>query len=142
MKKINNYSWEQRKLSEIATIQKGQQINKAVLFDEGRYYVLNGGMTPSGYTDSFNTKANTISISEGGNSCGFVAFNAENFWSGGHNYTLGNLKMETQFLYQYLKFQENLIAELKISYPSVDEQTKIANLFYCIDQSITLHQRK
>ena len=116
-------------------------------------------MTPSGYTDSFNTKANTISISEGGNSCGFVAFNAENFWSGGHNYTLGNLKMETQFLYQYLKFQENLImsmrvgsglpniqksnlAELKISYPSVDEQTKIANLFYCIDQSITLHQRK
>ena len=152
-------SWEQRKLGDLATIQKGQQINKAVLFDEGRYYVLNGGMTPSGYTDSFNTKANTISISEGGNSCGFVAFNVENFWSGGHNYTLSNLKLETQFLYQHLKFQENLImsmrvgsglpniqksnlAEVKITYPSLGEQTKIAHLLYWIDQSITLHQRE
>ena len=152
-------SWEQRKLGDIATIQKGQQINKAVLFDEGRYYVLNGGMTPSGYTDSFNTKANTISISEGGNSCGFVAFNSENFWSGGHNYTLSNLKLEMQFLYQYLKFQEHFIMsmrvgsglpnmqksnleEVKISYPSLGQQKKIAFLLYCIDQSITLHQRE
>ena len=149
--------WEQRKLGEISTIQKGQQINKAVLFDEGRYYVLNGGMTPSGYTDSFNTMEDTISISEGGNSCGFVALNTEKFWSGGHNYTLNNIKLKTQFLYQNLKFQENSImnmrvgsglpniqksslAELYIFYPTAEEQTQIANLFYNLDQSITLHQ--
>lgn len=146
-------------MREISTIQKGQQINKAVLSDEGKYYVLNGGITPSGYTDSFNTMEDTISISEGGNSCGFVALNIEKFWSGGHNYTLNNLKLETQFLYQNLKFQENSImsmrvgsglpniqksslAELNVSYPTAHEQIQISNLFYDLDSLITLHQCK
>lgn len=57
---VFNYSWEQRKLDEISTINKGQQLNKSSLESNGTYYVLNGGMTPSGYTESYNTKANTI----------------------------------------------------------------------------------
>ena len=124
------------------------------------YYVLNGGMTPSGYTDSFNTQANTISISEGGNSCGFVAFNKENFWSGGHNYTLSQLKIDVKYLYQNLKKQEQLIMSLRvgsglpnvqksrlseviITYPNSSyEQKKIASILMGVDDLITLHQRE
>ena len=152
-------SWEQRKLTDIASIQKGEQINKSVLLDEGNYYVLNGGMTPSGYTNSYNTNENTISISEGGNSCGFIALNTEKFWSGGHNYTLSNLKVETKFLYQSLKSQENLImamrvgsglpniqksrlGEVDVSYPKMKEQSKISALLFSLDETIVLHQRE
>ena len=124
------------------------------------YYVLNGGMTPSGYTDSYNTRANTISISEGGNSCGFVAYNNENFWSGGHNYTLSQLKIDVKYLYQNLKRQESYIMSLRVgsglpnvqkprlsevivNYPAkTKEQYKIASFLMNVDFLITLHQRK
>ena len=53
------------------------------MVENGKYYVLNGGKEPSGYTNSWNTPESTITISEGGNSCGFVNYNEEKFWSGG-----------------------------------------------------------
>ena len=62
-------------LSDICDIVKGKQINGENLSERGRYYVMNGGTEPSGYYDDYNVEANTISISEGGNSCGYVQFN-------------------------------------------------------------------
>ena len=58
-------------LSEICDIVKGKQINGEYLSESGEYYVMNGGTEPSGYYSEYNVKANTISISEGGNSCGY-----------------------------------------------------------------------
>ena len=55
-------------LSDICNIVKGKQINGENLSDSGNYYVMNGGTEPSGYYDDYNVEANTISISEGGNS--------------------------------------------------------------------------
>ena len=80
------------KLSEICVINKGQQINGVDLLENGLYYMMNGGTSPSGYLNIYNKEANTISISEGGNSCGYVQFNLKKFWSGGHCYTIENLK--------------------------------------------------
>ena len=154
----NNTSWEQRKLCEITTISKGQQINKAELENIGKYYVLNGGMTASGFTDKYNTLAGTISISEGGNSCGFVNFNSEPFWSGGHNYTLINPIINVRFLYQILKFiepkimalrvgsglpnvQKNRLGDVDIVFPTNGEQKKIGLYLEKLDNLITLHQR-
>ena len=156
--KITN-SWEQRKLGEIANIQKGQQLGKAEMSSTGTYYVLNGGMEASGFTNQYNTLANTISISEGGNSCGYVSLNLEHFWSGGHNYTLQNLKINTIFLYQWLKRQEKRIMALRVGsglpniqksslqdvyvkYSTTTEQQAIALFLIKIDNLITLHQRK
>lgn len=82
--------WEEMILNDLCLIQKGEQCNKSELLVDGLYYVLNGGITPSGFMDKYNTEMNTISISEGGNSCGFVKFNFDRFWSGGHCYTLLN----------------------------------------------------
>ena len=69
-------------LADICDIVKGKQVNGEFLTDSGNYYVMNGGIEPSGYYDDYNTEANTISISEGGNSCGYVQFNTTPFWSG------------------------------------------------------------
>ena len=49
------------------------------MLENGEYYVLNGGKEPSGYTNEWNVKENTITISEGGNSCGYVSLNTKKF---------------------------------------------------------------
>ena len=73
----DNPEWKKVKLEKIARIKKGQQLNRITLDRSGEYPVQNGGVKPSGYTDKWNTKENTITISEGGNSCGFVKFNKQ-----------------------------------------------------------------
>ena len=103
-------------LENIVKIQKGQQINGEELSEMGSYYVMNGGVVPSGYLEDFNTPANTISISEGGNSCGYVQYNGVPFWSGGHCYTLIEPinSFNYKYLFHYLKFKEQSIMALRI----------------------------
>ena len=145
---LNSFSkYETLLLENCASIKKGEQLNKTDMIKNGKYYVLNGGVAASGRTDNFNTDKNTISISEGGNSCGFVLFNTEKFWSGGHCYTLQNLKQDinNQYLFHYLKFHEKQIMSLRVGsglpniqkselekfevlLPSADIQNKIANI--------------
>lgn len=147
--------WEVYKLSKICSINKGKQINRSTLSDTGAYPVINGGITPSGYTESSNTQANTITISEGGNSCGFVGFQNEAFWCGGHCYALQNVKTNNLFLYQFLKFIERKIMALRVGsglpniqkkeieiveilVPTHEEQQKIATVLINADQEIDL----
>lgn len=113
---LNSLSGEIVMLSEICNIVKGKQINGEYLADNGNYYVMNGGTEPSGYYEEYNVGANTISISEGGNSCGYVQFNTLPFWSGGHCYTLQNISKNVDhiFLYHYLKSKESQIMRLRI----------------------------
>lgn len=103
-------------LKAIASIDKGQQINGLSLAKTGKYYYLNGGITPSGYVDDYNTLENTIAISEGGNSCGFVSYNTQKFWSGGHCYTLkiNDTQCCSKFLFFYLKYREKVIMQLRV----------------------------
>ncbi len=103
-------------LKSLCSIKKGEQINGSQLSVSGLYYVMNGGITPSGYHSKFNTTAGTISISEGGNSCGYVQYNETDFWSGGHCYTLLNINsaVEKKYLYYYLKAYESQIMTLRI----------------------------
>lgn len=103
-------------LTEVCTILKGKQINGEFLSEKGKYYVMNGGTEPSGYYDKSNAPADTISISEGGNSCGYIQYNREAFWSGGHCYTLNNITPNVckLYLYHYLKSQESSIMKLRI----------------------------
>lgn len=152
--------WEQRKVEELCLIEKGKQINKNKLDLSGKYYVLNGGINPSGFTDKYNTEAETVSISEGGNSCGYVNYNKDKFWSGGHNYTLLKVCINNKFLFQNLKKNETKIMDLRVGsgLPNIqrknlgefdlqiplkqEEQYKIGILFEKIDNLITLHQHK
>lgn len=121
--KIGIYNWMFKenyadyKLKQLAYIVKGDQINNDQLLSNGSYYMMNGGTSPSGYLDSYNVSENTISISEGGNSCGYVQFNSSPFWSGGHCYTIQNVNsalIENKYLYHYLKHKEKEIMNLRI----------------------------
>ena len=136
------------RLGDVVQIQKGKQINSENLSSTGPYYVMNGGITPSGYYTQFNTEANTISISEGGNSCGYVQFNEKPFWSGGHCYSLlyPSTNVDYRFLYHTLKYYQDDIMALRIGsglpniqkkdiesfqimIPSLDEQKRYASFF-------------
>ena len=103
-------------LSEVCNIQKGKQVNGDCLSETGTYYVMNGGTEPSGYYEQCNAPADTISISEGGNSCGYVQYNRDAFWSGGHCYTLTDIQSNVcnLYLYHYLKSKESAIMKLRI----------------------------
>ncbi len=107
---------ETKPLKEICQIRKGEQVNSDQLSEKGEYYVMNGGITPSGYWNKFNTESRTISISEGGNSCGYVQYNKHRFWSGGHCYTLhpDNERVLTKYLFHYLKYRQQDIMALRI----------------------------
>ncbi len=108
--------WEFYLFGNLANINKGQQINKSNLILEGDYPDWNGGITPSGYTDKWNTDAYTITISEGGNSCGFVNYCKQRFWLGGHCYALNLISnnLDKLFFYQLLKFKEAKIMGQRI----------------------------
>jgi restriction endonuclease S subunit len=108
--------WVEKYMSEVCKISKGEQLNKNTLDTTGDYPSYSGGTSPSGYTNQWNTLANTIIISEGGNSCGFVNYINQNFWAGGHCYTIEIIdnKIEKLFLYQQLKFNERKIMRLRV----------------------------
>lgn len=149
--KVRSNEWTEVHLSEIVNIKKGEQIKSEDIDDKGEYYHLNGGIEPSNYTNKYNRPENTISISEGGNSCGFVKWNEEKFWSGGHNYTLEiTKKIEPYFLFTVLKLNQKQIERLrvgsglpniqkkdlermKIKIADYSEQMKISNIYRYID---------
>lgn len=153
--------WEEKRLGNVCDIKKGKQLNRIGLSASEGHPVINGGIAPSGYTDTFNTKGNTIAISEGGNSCGFVNFIKKDFWCGGHCYSLLNIPSDTTvlFLYQYLKLfekkimrlrvgsglpniQRKDIEKLKLKLPSLFEQQKITEFLSSIDNSIESKQQQ
>lgn len=106
--------WKEVKLGEVCEIKKGKQLGRLEMLENGSVPVMNGGILPSGFTNSFNENENTITISEGGNSCGFVSLLKEKFWCGGHCYVLKNLKVEILFLFQILKQKEQEIMRLRV----------------------------
>ena len=147
------------KLSDICIIEKGKQINSDLLIEKGNYYMLNGGILPSGYLNEYNTNENTVTISEGGNSCGYVNFNKTKFWCGGHCYKIISPSVNTSYLYHLLKHNEKIIMDLrvgsglpniqkkdletlKLSIHKNDEQLKIGILFETFDKKISLETNK
>ena len=113
---IENYKdLNKVRLKNICYINKGIQLNKLDMIENGKYYVLNGGKEPSGFTDSWNVNENTITISEGGY-CGYVFFNTEKFYCGGHCYYLTpkSDSFDLKYLYHYLKSNEKEIMKLGV----------------------------
>ena len=105
---LNGAEVEWKPLGEVAKVNKGVQLNKTKLKEEGKYPAYNGGKTYSGWTDDFNVEENTIIISQGGASAGFVNFVTTKFWANAHcYYIIPNLEIvNNRYLYQFLKFQE------------------------------------
>ena len=159
LKHIFSSATVKTKLKNVSSITKGEQINSEELSKSGSYYMLNGGTEPSGYLEKYNTLENTITISEGGNSCGYVKYNKYKFWCGGHCYSIKNKLIDNHYLYQLLKFNEKKIMRLRIGsgLPNIQKkdlenfelfihkknnQYKIANLLMKYDTKIELEKNK
>lgn len=94
-------------LGEVCDIHKGVQFNKTDMKEVGTYPVINGGINPSGYAEVFNEGKNTITISQGGASAGYVNFLRNKFWLGAHCYAV--IPYDTvlnKYLYHFIKMNE------------------------------------
>ncbi|MDO5015337.1 MAG: restriction endonuclease subunit S [Clostridia bacterium] len=85
---LKNEKVEWKKLGDVAAISKGKQLNKRDMLEDGEYPVINGGVSTSGYIDMFNSEENTITVSQGGASAGFVNFIEQKFWLGAHAFSV------------------------------------------------------
>mgnify|MGYP002423299114 FL=1 len=152
--------WKEIDLENVCEIKKGEQFNKEELDETGLYPCLNGGVSPSGFSEKYNTDENTITISEGGNSCGFVNFMTTKFWLGGHCYKiLLSQNINLLYFYQILKYNEQKIMSLRVGsgLPNIQlkdlkklkikislaesEQQKITNFLSSIDSKIDIENR-
>lgn len=145
-------------LSNVATISSGQQLNRSTLQSTGRYPVYNGGTTTSGYTDKFNTPADQIIISQGGESAGFVNYITTPFWAGAHCYVIQpqTRSVDKRYLYFYLKSMQSYLqgsrtgssipglsksrlSSFPVQIPSIAEQQTISNVLTSIEDAISLN---
>ena len=81
---------EWKKLGDVCTVHTGSQLNRNDMIEDGLYPVVNGGREFSGYTNTSNEKANSITISQGGESAGYVNWILTDFWAGAHCYVVEN----------------------------------------------------
>ena len=137
---------EFRIVGDVCDIHKGVQFNKSDMMDMGSYPVMNGGINPSGYTEVYNEEENTITISQGGASAGYVNFLESKFWLGAHCYALKPYNVVlNRYLYHYIKQNEttlqqcqygagipalakNTISSLEIPLPPLPVQEAIVNI--------------
>lgn len=101
------------KLKDITKFSKGTQINGKNLIDDGAYSYLNGGINPSGKWNEFNVSENTVTISEGGNSSGYVNYMNDAFWCGAHCYYLYDGPKNSKYLYYALKSQQERLFRIR-----------------------------
>jgi len=147
--------WQEKRLGVVCDIRKGEQLNRDDMPEGGTYPVVNGGTSPSGYAAQANAKAETITISEGGNSCGFVAWQSADFWLGGHCYAINPKEggLTKKYLFHLLKYNERGIMRLRVGsglpniqksdlskllleIPHPEEQQKIADFLTALDAKI------
>ena len=96
-------------LGEVTDIHKGIQFNKKEMSKEGSYPVINGGIEPSGYVEVYNERENTITISQGGASAGYVNWLQTKFWAGAHCYVVRPIDekvLDNRYLFHFVKSKE------------------------------------
>ncbi len=105
-----------KNLDAICKINKGKQLNKDTLLNEGEFPVINGGITPSGYWNKYNFNSNLITISQGGASAGYISYQTTKFWAGAHCYIVEKFdnNVNYKYLYHFLKSKQNDLQKSQI----------------------------
>ena len=104
---LENEPVEWKKLGDVVEVAKGQQLNKTELSDVGKFPAYNGGKTYSGWTNQYNVEENTIIISQGGASAGYVNFVTSKFWANAHCYYIKKSdKVNNRYIYHVLKMNQ------------------------------------
>ena len=145
---------EWKKLGDVCKVHTGSQLNRTDMLEVGAYPVVNGGREYSGFTDKHNETANTITISQGGESAGYVNWIDVDFWAGAHCYIIENQdNCDKRFLYHALKDKERELQTSKqgagipglnratlykqiIPLPTLAEQARIVGILDTFSASI------
>lgn len=133
--------WKIVQLSNICKLEKGQQIDTSLLDNSKPYRYINGGIKESGYFDDFNTIGESILISEGGASCGYINYVNEKFWCGCHCYRLHDIKVFPKYLFHALKANQQRIMALRTgsAMPNIQKST-IQKFELKIHEDLTIQQ--
>ena len=101
------------RLGDVIQLKKGKQLNKNFLNEKGQYPAYNGGITFSGHTDTYNFNENTIIISQGGASAGFVNFVKTKFYANAHCYVIlpNEEVIINKYLFYFLKLNQKKLTE-------------------------------
>lgn len=105
---------EYKKLGKHIELYTGNQFNKRDMLTLGLYPVINGGVNPSGFANIYNQEANSITISQGGASAGYVNWMDCRFYAGAHCYIVKpKTNLNNRYLYFCLKNNEKYLTESK-----------------------------
>ena len=121
--------WKKVRLGDVCILEKGAQIDTSQLENSKPYRYINGGIKESGYYDQFNTSGESVLISEGGASCGYINYVNENFWCGCHCYRLQDIKVFPKYLYYALKGNQDRIMSLRAGSTMPNIQKSIIQKF-------------
>ena len=117
--------WKTVRLGDVCILEKGQQIDTSLLDDSKTYRYINGGIKETGYFDKFNTSGESVLISEGGASCGYINYVNEDIWCGCHCYRLHDIKVFPKYLFHALKANQQRIMALRTgsAMPNIQKST-------------------
>ena len=129
------------KLKEICQIEKGKQIDTSKLNNDSYYKYINGGIKESGFYSEYNTEGETILVSEGGASCGYVNYISERFWCGCHCYRLTDCVFYPKYIYYALKGNQDKIMALRTgaAMPNIKKST-FQELEIKVNENIEIQQ--
>lgn len=115
IEEIQNCPVEWKELGEVCSVKKGKQLNKNLLTEDGLYPAYNGGQTYSGRTNDYNVEANTIIVSQGGASAGFVNFVNTKFWANAHCYYIlpDETRVNNRFVYHFVKMNQKYLMDFQ-----------------------------
>ena len=115
LEEIQNCPVEWKELGEVCSVKKGKQLNKNLLTEDGLYPAYNGGQTYSGRTNDYNVEANTIIVSQGGASAGFVNFVDTKFWANAHCYYIlpDETQVNNRFVYHIVKMNQKYLMDFQ-----------------------------
>ncbi len=122
---MKSENWKTVRLGDVCILEKGKQIDTSLLDDSNPYRYINGGIKESGFFSDFNTEGESVLISEGGASCGYINYVNEKFWCGCHCYRLHDIKVFPKYLFHALKANQRRIMALRTgcAMPNIQKTT-------------------
>lgn len=151
--------WEVVELGQICPVNRGVRVTRKDLDKDGKYPVFQNTSSPMGYYNSFNVSANNPYVIIGG-SAGLIGFCNTNFWAADDcAYFEDNEVLDKYFLYATLLVHETEIKNnvrggnipridrkslerIKVAFPSLAEQEKIAGFLSAMDALIAAQGQK
>jgi len=148
---------ERKSLCDICIPLRKEIIKQGDLKDDGKYPVVNSGVTLYGYYNAYNNDGNAFTLASRGEYAGFVTYLQDKFWAGGLCYPYRSKDeslYSTKYIYEYLKNRERYIMDtlvmrggipalnkadvdkIQISLPTLSEQTRIVDILDTFTVSI------